>query len=82
MCPCSFSLSLLAFFKPSSRFGRKNKEEKAKSKAKQLGALSEEEMDRSEPEMFLSKYVGLNVTCIIKPIKFNDKIVEYANLPM
>ncbi|XP_051753408.1 par-3 family cell polarity regulator beta a isoform X1 [Ctenopharyngodon idella] len=38
-----------------NKFGRKNKEEKAKSKAKQLGALSEEEMDRSEPEMFLSK---------------------------
>ncbi|XP_067298301.1 par-3 family cell polarity regulator beta a isoform X2 [Pseudorasbora parva] len=37
------------------RFGRKNKEEKAKSKAKQLGALSEEEMDKSEPEVFLSK---------------------------
>lgn len=37
------------------RFGRKNKEEKAKSKAKQLGALSEEEMDKSEPEAFLSK---------------------------
>ncbi|XP_077061494.1 par-3 family cell polarity regulator beta a isoform X2 [Siphateles boraxobius] len=36
------------------RFGRK-KEDKAKSKAKQLGALSEEEMDKSEPEVFLSK---------------------------
>uniref|UniRef100_A0A8C1LXH8 Par-3 family cell polarity regulator beta a n=1 Tax=Cyprinus carpio TaxID=7962 RepID=A0A8C1LXH8_CYPCA len=32
------------------RFGRKNK-----SKAKELGALSEEEVDKSEPEMFLSK---------------------------
>uniref|UniRef100_A0A671QSR4 Partitioning defective 3 homolog B-like n=1 Tax=Sinocyclocheilus anshuiensis TaxID=1608454 RepID=A0A671QSR4_9TELE len=31
-------------------FGRKNK-----SKAKELGALSEEEVDKSEPEMFLSK---------------------------
>ncbi|KAG1938033.1 partitioning defective 3 B [Pimephales promelas] len=36
------------------RFGRK-KEDKAKSKAKQLGALSEEEMDKSEPELFQSK---------------------------
>ncbi|XP_050966966.1 par-3 family cell polarity regulator beta a isoform X2 [Labeo rohita] len=32
------------------RFGRKNK-----AKAKELGALSEEEVDKSEPEMFLSK---------------------------
>ncbi len=44
--------STLAIFKLSSRFGRKNK-----SKAKELGALSEEEVDKSEPEMFLSKYV-------------------------
>ncbi|XP_051558117.1 par-3 family cell polarity regulator beta a isoform X1 [Myxocyprinus asiaticus] len=35
-------------------FGRKNKEEKAKAKVKQLGALSEEEVDKSEPELFLS----------------------------
>ncbi|XP_035391010.1 par-3 family cell polarity regulator beta a isoform X2 [Electrophorus electricus] len=33
------------------RFGRKNKEDKAKSKAN-LGALSEEEIDRSEAEIF------------------------------
>ncbi|KAI7810390.1 par-3 family cell polarity regulator beta a [Triplophysa rosa] len=37
------------------RFGRKNKEEKNKSKAKNLGALSEEEVDKSEPEIFTSK---------------------------
>lgn len=37
------------------RFGRKNKEEKSKSKAKTLGALSEEEVDKSEPEIFMSK---------------------------
>ncbi|XP_030634873.1 par-3 family cell polarity regulator beta a [Chanos chanos] len=36
------------------RFGRKNKEDKAKAKAK-LGALSEEEMDRSEGEVFNSQ---------------------------
>jgi len=54
----SLFLPLLTFLKPSSRFGRK-KEDKAKSKAKQLGALSEEEMDKSEPELFQSKYVTL-----------------------
>ncbi|XP_056619396.1 par-3 family cell polarity regulator beta a [Triplophysa dalaica] len=37
------------------RFGRKNKEEKNKSKTKNLGALSEEEVDKSEPEIFTSK---------------------------
>ncbi|KAI4881882.1 hypothetical protein NFI96_013958 [Prochilodus magdalenae] len=44
-CPSFISLSFL-----SSRFGRKNKEDKAKAKAK-LGALSEEEVDKSEAEM-------------------------------
>lgn len=37
------------------RFGRKNKEDKTKSKAKQMVAVSEEEVDKSEPELFLSK---------------------------
>lgn len=63
----SFFFSILAIFKLSSRFGRKNK-----SKAKELGALSEEEVDKSEPEMFLSKYVFhlCNVYYLIHKIQF------------
>lgn len=77
LCPCSFFFSTLAIFKLSSRFGRKNK-----SKAKELGALSEEEVDKSEPEMFLSKYVYHSCNVYYLITNFNYKIEKYANLPM
>uniref|UniRef100_W5L7A1 PDZ domain-containing protein n=1 Tax=Astyanax mexicanus TaxID=7994 RepID=W5L7A1_ASTMX len=61
------------------RFGRKNKDDKAKSKAK-LGALSEEEVDKSEAEMLPEVDGSVPGTAFLPDVEDDDFDPNYARI--